>query len=97
MPDPIDLEEHAKQGKAVPDRAAAYRIKIDKEVFVVEVPSMTGRELLQLAKKLPPEKYNLYEIIRGKPIKVALDETEQFSKQGLEKFKTLPLDQTEGD
>lgn len=93
----IDLETFAKEGRPVP-KARRYRIKIDREVFVVEKECLTGRELLILAKKLPPEKYQINLKLRGGKVEpISLDEKVCFTRPGIEKFMTLPLDQTEGD
>ena len=93
----IDVEEFSKAGKT-PPKEKRYRIKIDREVFVVDKECMTGRELLSLAGKNPPEKYQLNQrLTGGKVVNVGLDEKVCFTKPGLEKFMTLPLDQTEGE
>lgn len=93
----IDVEAYSKEGKPVP-KNKRYRIKIDRELFVVERECMTGRELLTLARKTPPEKFQLNVKLKGGKVEpVRLDETVCFTKPGVEKFMTLPLDQTEGE
>ena len=52
----IDLAEYAQTGRK-PPRARRYRITIDKTQYIVEQSSMTGRELLVLASKNPPERF----------------------------------------
>ena len=95
--DPIDLEKYAKEGKK-PPKAERYRIRIDKLHYVVEVPSMTGRELLELAEKTPVDRYSISEKIHGgAPVKIGLNDVADFTKPGVERFRTLPLDQTEGE
>lgn len=92
----IDLEEYAKAGRK-PPRARRYRIRIDKTQYVVEKSSMTGRELLVLAGKNPPERFMISQKPHGGPPKqIKLDESVDFTTPGIEKFLTLPLDQTEG-
>lgn len=92
----VDVEEYAKEGK-VPPEGVRYRIRIDKQKFDVDVPSMTGRELLELAGKRPPERYRIDMKLRGGQTRlVPLDESVEFTTPGLERFMTLPLDQTEG-
>lgn len=82
-------EEHAKSHE--------YKIQIDKEVFEIKNPTPTGRELLLLANKNPPEQYGLYLKIKGsQPKRIALDAKVDLREPGVEKFVTLPLDQTEG-
>jgi len=92
----IDIEQYAKDGKEIP-QAKHYRIRIDKEHYVLDVPEMTGRDLLNLAGKIPPERFALYQKLHGgQPKKVELDEIADFRTPGVERFMTLPLDQTEG-
>lgn len=92
----IDLEAFTKEGKPVP-KGKKYRIKIDRELYVVEKECMTGRELLELAGKRPPEKFQLNMKLKGGKVEViGLNEKVCFTKPGVEKFMTLPLDQTEG-
>jgi hypothetical protein len=91
----IDLEEWAKADKK-PKRAKRYRIRIDKEYKVVEVHSMTGREILALVGKTP-ETYLLSQKFRGgrvEPIKA--DEVVEFHRHQIERFQTLARDPTEG-
>ena len=94
--DIIDLEEYAKAGKR-PPRAKGYRIRINGDPYVVHDPEPTGRAILTLAGLLPPENYTLRVKAAGqKPEKVDLDEKVDLRRQGVEKFKALPRDQTEG-
>lgn len=92
----IDLEEYARQGKK-PPRAKSYRFKVNNELVVVDHPVVTGREVLTLAGLMPPERYTLRVKIAGhKPEKIGLDEKVDLRRPGIEKFKALPVDQTEG-
>src|SRR6266404_1805585 len=81
--------------KEKPER---YKVQIDKSVFETGDPSPTGRELLVLAGKIPPEQFALYEKPQGggQPVRIALDRRVDLRKPGIERFVTLPLDQTEG-
>jgi hypothetical protein len=92
----IDLEEYAKLGKQ-PPLSKGYRIRINGEAFVVHDPMPTGRAILTLASLLPVEDYTLrVKLSGGKPHKVGLDEKVDLRRPGVEKFKALPRDQTEG-
>lgn len=96
LEDVVDLEEYAREGKQ-PPLSRGYRIRINGEPFVVSNPSPTGREILTLAGLLPVENYTLRIKYAGeKPRKVELDEKVDLRKPGVEKFKALPRDQTEG-
>ena len=74
-----------------------YKIQIDKDFYEPPVLRMTGRELLELAGKKPAEHYAIYLKVKGgQPRRIGLDEKIDLSKPGVERFVTLPLDQTEG-
>jgi Multiubiquitin len=92
----VDLEKYAREGKQ-PPLSRGYRIRINGDQFVVSNPHPTGREILTLAGLLPAEDYTLRIKYAGeKPRKVELDEKVDLRKPGVEKFKALPRDQTEG-
>lgn len=94
--DEVEIEVFGKAGKPVP-RAKRYVIRIDKIKYTVKVPHMTGRELLALAGKTPPERWTIQQKLHGGHAKtIGLDETADFTAPGVERFMTLPLDQTEG-
>lgn len=96
----IDLEWCSKHGHT-PPKGRKYRIKIDREKYVVESECLTGKELLELAGKSPYERFQLNEKVKVKGkvkiVKIDYEESVCFSKPGIEKFMTLPLDQTEGE
>lgn len=92
----IDLEEYAKTGRK-PPKAKRYRIRIDKNHYVVEVSAMTGRELLNLAGKTPATNFMISQKLQGgEAKKLGYDEKADFTQPGVERFMTLPLDQTDG-
>jgi len=92
----IDIEEYAKTGQK-PPKNKHYRIKIDKEKYVVDVPFMTGRQLLELAGKIPPEQYMMIQKLHGgKRERIELDEEADFTTPGVETFETMAIDPTEG-
>ena len=96
LDDIIDLEEYAKRGER-PPLARGYRLKINGEPFVIHNPVATGRAILTLAGLLPAENYTLRVKLAGeRPKKVGLDEQVDLRHPGVEKFKALPRDQTEG-
>jgi hypothetical protein len=92
----VDLEEYARLGKK-PPLSRGYRFKVNGEPFVIHEPQPTGREILTVAGLLPAENYTLRVKFSGeKPRKVELDERVDLRHPGIEKFKALPRDQTEG-
>ena len=92
----IDLEEYARLGKR-PPLAKGYRLKVNGDSYVVHDPGPTGQEVLTLAGLLPAKDYVLWLKTAGKrPEKVPLDKPVDLRKPGVEKFKALPRDQTDG-
>lgn len=74
-----------------------YKIQIDKAFYELHDPTPTGRELLEKAGKTPPERYAIYEKVKGgPPRRVELNQHVDLRHPGVERFVTLPLDQTEG-
>jgi mRNA-degrading endonuclease RelE of RelBE toxin-antitoxin system len=91
----IDLEEWAKANKES-KKAKKYRIRIDKEYRIVEVHSMTGRQILALVGKTP-ETYLLSQKFRGGRVEPIKPEQEvEFHRHQIERFQTLARDPTEG-
>ncbi len=79
------------------DPQHGYKIQIDKAFFGTPVARMTGRELLALADKRPVEGYAIYLKVKGgQPQRIDPDQKIDLSQPGVERFVTLPLDQTEG-
>lgn len=92
----IDLEEYAREGKQ-PPLAKGYRLTVNGKPFVITDPNPTGAEILTLAGLLPVKDYTLRVKAAGEPPqKVGPDEHVDLRKKGIEKFKALPRDQTEG-
>ncbi len=74
-----------------------FKIQIDKSFFETSNPKPTGRDLLILAGKNPPEQYAIYLKAKGgQPQRIGLTQTVDLCEPGVERFVTLPLDQTEG-
>lgn len=92
----IDIEEYAKAGKK-PPKGKKYLIRIDKALYKVDQECMTGREILEVAGKVPVERFQLnIKNKSGEVKKVNYDDKICFSEPGIERFMTIPLDQTEG-
>jgi hypothetical protein len=81
-----------------PPKGRKYRIIIDREKFVVDKECMTGKEILTLTGKTPPDRFQLRQKLKGgSVITIGNEKVVCFTDPGIEKFKTLPLDQTEGE
>ena len=92
----IDVEGYAKTGRT-PPAGQQYRIRVDKTEIVIETATITGREILRRAGKVPPERYRLdQKLVGGRTVKIELDQVVDLTTPGVERFMTLPLDQTEG-
>ncbi len=73
-----------------------YKIRIDKQNYDVEQSVMTGTELLTLAGKTTAT-FKLIQRLKGGQAKpVGASEPVDLTIPGVERFMTLPLDQTEG-
>lgn len=92
----VDIEATAAQGRRRP-RAHRYRIRIDRQYHVVKYPQLTGRDILIEAGKECPEHWLLSQKRHGgKVVPIGLDEVVDLRASGVERFMTLPKDQTEG-
>lgn len=95
--DEVDIEEYAKAGKPVP-RARRYIFKVGKESFTVTDPLITGRQILTMAGKTPPEKYILRQVLHGGELKlIELDETVDLRAPGIERFRAMPRTAQDGE
>jgi len=90
-----ELAESA--GTAQPAKPRIYKVLIEKTLYEVADPAPTGRELLTIAGKQPPDQFAIYLKLPGQqPKRIGLDEKVDLREPGVERFVTLPLDQTEG-
>lgn len=93
----IDIHEHCQNDQPVPE-GCKYRILIDREPYVVEKECLTGKEILLLTNKTPPDRFQLRQKFKdGRVVTIKNDQKVCFTEPGIEKFKTIPLDQTEGE
>jgi hypothetical protein len=90
----FDIESHCDGGEG-PPRAGAYAIRIDDKRYVVRAKSLTGREILKLAGKNSTE-WLLNQKIRKQFVPIAPDQVVDFTACGVERFTTLPNEQSEG-
>ncbi len=87
------LEEKAEHVS----KPQVFKIQIDKTLLETSNPKPTGRDLLILAGKNPPEQYAIYLKEKGgQPQRIGLTDTVDLCEPGVERFVTLPLDQNEG-
>lgn len=92
----IDVESFASRGES-PPKGTRYRIRVDKSVYVVKGPIILGSEILIVSGHVPPEQWRLDQRFRGGSTKkIELSDVVDLTTPGVERFMTLPLDQTEG-
>ena len=91
----IDLEEHYTTGKPVP-HGKQYRIRIDKQHYIVDVPEMKGREILALAGKTP-DKFLLRQKTKSGVEEIGSEQLVSFVHHGIERFMTIPNEVQEGE
>lgn len=91
-----DLEEYAAQGKA-PPRCRGYRIRVNRDRYEIHEPNPTRETILQTARLTPVNDWTLRIKMRGgQPELVEPGERVDLTRPGVEKFKAIPRDQTEG-
>lgn len=92
-----DLEEYAARGEK-PPRCRGYRIRVNRERYEIFEPNPTREVILETAGLTPTDEWTLRMKIRGgKPELIEPGERVDLTRPGVEKFKALPRDQTEGD
>lgn len=92
----VDLEENSKSGVGVP-KGVRYQIRIDKEKYIVDTSEVTGNQLLEIARKIPTNRYAIYQQLRGgQTLKIEETTIVDLCAPGVERFMTIPLDSTEG-
>lgn len=91
-----DLEEYAARGER-PPHCRGYRIRVNRERYVIYEAKPTREMILETAGLTPAEDWTLRFLIRGcKPELMKPGDWIDLTRPGVEKFKALPRDQTEG-
>lgn len=93
----LDLEVLATSGRRPPAHHRYFKVKVDLEYFTFDDPRPTGRQILVKAGKIPPERFILRQRNFGHQTReIGLDEHVDLAAPGVERFVTLPRDQTDG-
>jgi hypothetical protein len=93
--DVLDVEASSRLERK--PAAKRYQVRIDRERYVVERPVVTGGELLGLAGKTPVERFMIFQVFSGgRSEEIGLGQPVDLRAPGVEKFRTLSRDQTEG-
>lgn len=81
-----------------PKPSRTYKIKIDGTMYEVQNRSITGRGLLELAKKTPIENFGVAIKLQGQNMKaLEMDEVVDLEAPGLEKFVTYHIAHSDGE
>lgn len=95
--DLVDVEANAKTGRPAP-HAKHYRIRINKDPYVVDRPVMTGREILALAGMTPAEQYLLrLKLHGGGAQKIEPDQKVDLRAPGVERFVATKREVQDGE
>lgn len=92
----IEIEVYARENRR-PPHARGYAVLIDGHRHVFHKAHVTGEEILEAAKKIPPSSYILREFFcGGRFAKVELKQVVDLKRHGLERFKTMPKTAQDG-
>ena len=83
----IDIEEYSKQNRR-PPRSDAYKIRVDRQTFIVEKAIIAGEEILALVEKSLSEWSLNMKIHGGRRIKVDA-RTIDLCEGRIERFETV--------
>lgn len=84
----VDIEQYAARGEKPPP-VCTYVVRIDDARYRVNALSITGREILALANKQPPDAYSIQQILRGGEHRVICpDQKIDLTTPGVERFAT---------
>lgn len=92
----VEIEVYAATLKRKP-RAHLYAFRVGKMRIEVKDPITTGRRILELAGKVPPEKYILRQVEHGGHLKVIeLSQDVDLRAPGVERFRAMPRTAQDG-
>jgi hypothetical protein len=80
-----------------PIKTVDYKIHIDRDVLTTSNKCLTGKQILELAKKVPYDQYQLYFKTKGNKVeKIEYEQTVCFDDPGIEKFTTQKKSHQDG-
>ena len=86
--DLIDIESCGKHDRQ-PPKGYKYRIRVDREKYVVQSRRIAGAEILALAGKSPDEWSLNQKLHGGKRVRIQNDEVVDLALKGIERFETV--------
>lgn len=92
----IDLEDYSSKGEK-PPKGHKYQFRVNNEKFITDKECLTGREILEIAGKKPPENYKLTQIFRkGEKKPIGLNDKVDLTEAGIERFHAQKQDVIDG-
>ena len=92
----IRIEEHVSVLQRKP-KAKTYAFLVGKTRLEVTDPLITGRRILELAGKIPPEKYTLRQVEHAGVLRVIeLNDVVDLCEPGIERFRAMPRTASDG-
>ena len=92
----IEIEAYAASLKRKP-KAKVYVFRVGKTRIEVTHHLITGRRILELAGKIPPEKYTLRQVEHGGVLKpIELTDEVDLRAPGVERFRAMPRTAKDG-
>ncbi len=78
-------------------KARIYALLVGKTRIKVREPEITGRRILELAEKTPPDKYTLRQVEHGGVLKViGLNDVVDLRAPCIERFRAMPRTAQDG-
>lgn len=95
--DVADLEEYGKKCDVIPP-SRNFKIKIDKNYYIVNSKNITQEQLIALGGHPNVTTYDVYKFMNGnpKPIKIAVSEVVDLTEKCLVRFVLMPKEQKDG-
>lgn len=84
----IDVESCGKHDRQ-PPKGYEYRIRIDRDKYVVQSGGMSGAEILALAAKNPDEWSLNQKLHGGKRVRIEIHDAVDLTLKGIERFETV--------
>lgn len=94
--DPIDIESCSRHNRR-PPRGHHYRIRIDREKFIVDKAIISGKEILSTANKDITEWALNQKFLGGKRLRIEGNEVVDLTRCGVERFETVRRQAQQGN
>jgi hypothetical protein len=92
----IDISDY-KKGMDIP-KGKKYKFKVGRNSFISDSECMKSKDILTMAGKIPYTNHRLFQNFHGGESKsLDYEDIICFTEPGIEKFRTIPTDPTDGD